>query len=53
MPDPQPLDIIFTAPHPDDLEIIMGGTIAKLGDQGYRVGMLHMTNGEPTPRGNP
>jgi LmbE family N-acetylglucosaminyl deacetylase len=30
----------------------MGGTIAKLVDQGYRVGMLHMTTGEPTPRGS-
>ncbi len=48
----EPLDIVFTAPHPDDLEIGMGGTIAKLVDQGYRVGMLHMTSGEPTPRGD-
>ncbi len=47
------LDIVFTAPHPDDLEIGMGGAIASLVKQGYRVGMLHMTNGEPTPRGNP
>ena len=47
------LDIIFTAPHPDDLEIGSGGTIAKLVKQGYRVGMVHMTNGEPTPRGTP
>lgn len=47
------LDIIFTAPHPDDLEIGSGGTIAKLVKQGYRVGMIHMTNGEPTPRGTP
>ncbi len=53
MGDSEPLDIIFTAPHPDDLEIGMGGTIARLVDQGYRVGMLHMTNGEPTPRGTP
>ncbi|MCP4594079.1 MAG: hypothetical protein GY842_25390, partial [bacterium] len=45
------LDIVFTAPHPDDLEIGMGGTIAKTVDLGYRVGMLHMTSGEPTPRG--
>ena len=49
----EPLDILFTAPHPDDLEILMGGTIAKMVKQGYRVGMLHMTNGEPTPRGTP
>ncbi|MBI4717290.1 MAG: PIG-L family deacetylase [Planctomycetes bacterium] len=47
------LDIVFTAPHPDDLEITMGGTIAKLVKLGYRVGMVHMTNGEPTPRGTP
>ncbi|MFQ5489918.1 MAG: PIG-L family deacetylase [Phycisphaerae bacterium] len=47
------LDIVFTAPHPDDLEIGMGGAIAKLVQQGYRVGMLHMTTGEPTPRGTP
>lgn len=47
------LDIIFTAPHPDDLEIGSGGTIAKLVKLGYRVGMIHMTTGEPTPRGTP
>ncbi len=49
----QQLDIIFTAPHPDDLEIGCGGTIAALVGQGYRVGMVHLTNGEPTPRGTP
>lgn len=48
----QELDIVFTAPHPDDLEIGMGGAIASLVKQGYRVGMLHMTDGEPTPRGS-
>lgn len=47
------LDIIFTAPHPDDLEIGCGGMIASLVEQGYRVGMVHMTNGEPTPHGDP
>ncbi|MEK6677409.1 MAG: PIG-L family deacetylase [Planctomycetota bacterium] len=47
------LDVLFTAPHPDDLEIGMGGTIAKLVKLGYRVGMIHLTNGEPTPRGTP
>lgn len=49
----QNLDIIFTAPHPDDLEIGCGGTIALLVQQGYRVGMVHLTIGEPTPRGTP
>ncbi|MCZ6698148.1 MAG: PIG-L family deacetylase [Planctomycetota bacterium] len=47
------LDIVFTAPHPDDLEIGCGGTIALLVKKGYRVGMVHMTNGEPTPLGDP
>ena len=47
------LDVVFTAPHPDDLEIGMGGAIARLVHMGYRVGMVHMTNGEPTPRGTP
>ncbi len=47
------VDILFTAPHPDDLEIGMGGAIAKLVKLGYRVAMVHMTNGEPTPRGTP
>lgn len=45
------LDIIFAMPHPDDLEITCGGTIAKLVKLGYRVGMCHLTNGEPTPLG--
>lgn len=47
------LDILFTAPHPDDLEIECGGAIARLVRQGYRVGLVHMTNGEPTPKGSP
>jgi len=47
------LDVLFTAPHPDDLEIECGGTIAVLVRRGYKVGMVHMTNGEPTPNGSP
>ena len=43
------LDIVFTAPHPDDLEIGMGGAIAKCVKLGYRVGMIHMTNGGGHP----
>ena len=52
MPSKQ-LDIIFAMAHPDDVEITCGGTIAKLTKLGYQVGILHMTNGEPTPRGTP
>ena len=43
------LDIIFVGAHPDDLEIACGGTIHALVLQGYRVGMVDLTDGEPTP----
>lgn len=46
------LDVLAMAPHPDDLEILCGGTLAKLVKQGYRVGALDLTSGEPTPRGD-
>ena len=47
------LDVVAVAPHPDDLEILCGGTLAKLVTQGYRVGIFDLTSGEPTPRGTP
>jgi bacillithiol biosynthesis deacetylase BshB1 len=46
------LDVAAVAPHPDDLEILCGGTLAKLVKQGYRVGIFDLTSGEPTPRGS-
>jgi bacillithiol biosynthesis deacetylase BshB1 len=49
---PDRLDVLAVAPHPDDLEILCGGTLAKLVRQGYRVGMIDLTSGEPTPRGS-
>ena len=51
-PTDEPLDVVAVAPHPDDLEITCGGTLAKLVKQGYRVGMIDLTSGEPTPRGS-
>lgn len=47
------LDVLAVAPHPDDLEILCGGTLAKLVSQGYSVGIIDLTSGEPTPRGSP
>jgi N-acetylglucosamine malate deacetylase 1 len=44
-----PLDIIAVGAHPDDIEIAIGGTLAKLSKQGYAVGIVDLTNGEPTP----
>jgi N-acetylglucosamine malate deacetylase 1 len=43
------LDVIAVGAHPDDLEITCGGTIAKLVRQGYKLGMIDLTDGEPTP----
>ena len=44
--------IIVFAPHPDDAELGMGGTIIKLSKQGHKVHFVDMTNGEPTPHGS-
>ena len=49
----KPLDFLVIAPHPDDAELGMGGTIAKMIDAGFRVGILDLTSGEPTPHGSP
>lgn len=43
------LDIIAVGAHPDDVEIACGGTLAKLVKQGYKVGIVDLTDGEPTP----
>ena len=45
--------ILVAGPHPDDQELGMGGTIAKLASQGHDVLLLDITNGEPTPFGDP
>jgi bacillithiol biosynthesis deacetylase BshB1 len=47
------MKVLVVGPHPDDQELGMGGTIARLADQGHDVLLLDMTNGEPTPHGNP
>ena len=49
----QPLDILAVAPHPDDAEISVGGTLVQCQRQGLRIGVLDLTNGEPTPYGSP
>lgn len=48
--DLKPLDVLAVGAHPDDCEIACGGTLAKMVLQGYRVGIIDLTNGEPTPR---
>jgi len=54
MTDPEtPLDVLVVAPHPDDAEISVGGTILLSRQQGLRVGVVELTSGEPTPHGTP
>ncbi len=48
-PLPEPFDVIAVGAHPDDVEIACGATLAKLVGQGYRVGIIDLTDGEPTP----
>src|SRR5262249_531333 len=47
------LDILVVAPHPDDAELGMAGTIMRALDEGLKVGILDLTSGEPTPFGTP
>ena len=47
------LDILVVSPHPDDAELGMGGALLKFKAEGLRVGVLDLTNGEPTPYGSP
>ena len=44
-----PLDVIAVGAHPDDVEIACGGTLAALVKRGHRVGIIDLTDGEPTP----
>jgi bacillithiol biosynthesis deacetylase BshB1 len=47
-----PLDYLVIASHPDDAELGAGGTILLLKSQGAKVGVLDLTDGEPTPHGS-
>ncbi|NUQ67897.1 MAG: PIG-L family deacetylase [Phycisphaerales bacterium] len=46
------LNVLVIGPHPDDQEIGMGGTIARLAAQGHNVLLLDLTDGCPTPVGD-
>ena len=47
------LDVLVFAAHPDDAELSMGGTIARFIDKGFKVGIIDLTKGEMSTRGNP
>jgi N-acetylglucosamine malate deacetylase 1 len=46
------VDLLCIAPHRDDAELTCGGTLIKAVDDGYRVGVLDLTQGEMGTRGS-
>ena len=46
------VDILSIAAHPDDTELTCGGTVIKMVEAGYRVGVLDLTAGESGTRGS-
>jgi bacillithiol biosynthesis deacetylase BshB1 len=47
-----PLDLLAIAPHRDDAELTCGGTLIRAVDDGKRVGILDLTQGEMGTRGS-
>ena len=48
-----PVDVLAFGPHPDDVEIGMGGTIAQHVSRGLSVGICDLTRGEMGSNGTP
>jgi bacillithiol biosynthesis deacetylase BshB1 len=47
------VDILFFGAHPDDVELSVGGTVAKCVKDGLRAGIVDLTRGEMGTRGTP
>jgi bacillithiol biosynthesis deacetylase BshB1 len=47
------LDLAAFCAHPDDAELVMGGTLAREASRGRRVGLVDLTRGESGSRGTP
>lgn len=45
------IDVLVFAAHPDDAELAMGGTIATLSKENFKVGIIDLTRGELGTRG--
>jgi bacillithiol biosynthesis deacetylase BshB1 len=48
----EPLHILAITAHPDDAELLMGGTLARAASEGKRVGVLDLTGGESGTKGS-
>ncbi len=49
----EPLDVLAVFAHPDDAELLCGGSLIVSADRGERVGVLDLTRGELGSRGTP
>lgn len=47
------VDVLAIGAHPDDVEMTIGGTLAKLIDRGRRIAIVDMTRGEIGSNGTP
>src|SRR5215211_9398899 len=50
---PTLVDVLAIAAHPDDVELLCGGTMIKAAAQGHATGILDLTRGEMGTRGTP
>jgi bacillithiol biosynthesis deacetylase BshB1 len=48
----EPVDLLVFGPHPDDIEIGLGGVVAKHTSLGHRVGLCDLTAGEMGSNGD-
>ncbi len=46
------IDVLVFAAHPDDAELAMGGTIARLSKENFKIGIIDLTRGELGTRGS-
>ncbi len=47
------VEVLAVGPHPDDVEVGLGGLMAKLAAEGHATGILDLTRGELGTRGTP
>ncbi len=47
------VDLLVFGPHPDDIEIGLGGAVARHAKAGHRVGLCDLTRGELSTNGTP
>ena len=47
------IDLLVVSPHPDDAELALGGTLARVKGGGYSTAIIDLTQGEAATKGTP